>query len=31
VTQGVVAVRDKRLKKTILVRKGKRYVARGRR
>ncbi|HEX6022584.1 MAG TPA: hypothetical protein VFZ00_11355, partial [Solirubrobacter sp.] len=31
VTQGVVAVRDKRLKKTILVRKGKRYLARARR
>jgi hypothetical protein len=31
VTQGVVAVRDKRLKKTVLVRKGKRYIARARR
>ena len=31
VTEGVVAVRDKRLRTTILVRKGKRYVARGRR
>ena len=28
VTAGVVAVRDKRLKKTVLVRKGKRYTAR---
>ena len=31
VKEGVVAVRDKRAKKTILVRKGKRYVARARR
>ena len=31
VTEGVVAVRDKRAKKTVLVRKGKRYLARARR
>ena len=31
VTEGVVAVRDKRLRKTILVRKGKRYLALARR
>jgi Bacterial Ig-like domain len=31
VTAGVVAVRDKRLKRTVLVRKGKSYLARARR
>ncbi len=31
VKEGVVAVRDKRLRKTVLVRKGKSYVARARR